>query len=117
GSTVGRAEVAHNTALAYRHLGQLERADDYERRAIEFAGEIGNARLIEMARVGRAEIALVQGDWVLAAAAAQRAARALHALGHVALEADAIRVGAIATLGGGDTEGAREPLDRAVALA
>jgi len=70
-----------------------------------------------MARVGRAEISLAQGDHALAEAASARAAGAFAAMGHAALEADALRVMALARVRRGDAPGARAPLERAVALA
>lgn len=117
GHAAGLAGAFHNMALAQRHLRRYEQADESERRAAEFAREAGDARIVEAAHVGRAEIQLARGDWRLAEVAAARAAGALAALGHRAHEADAWRVVAVARLRSGDALTAQPAADRAVALA
>ena len=117
GHARGLAETYHNMAIAYRHLGQLERADEHERRAIEFATEAGSVRLAAMARVGRAEVSLRRGDAPLAGAAARFAAREFAAIPDPVMEADALRLCAVAaTLEGRHGEG-RTLADRALELA
>jgi tetratricopeptide (TPR) repeat protein len=68
GSLTGLAETHHIMALALRELAQLDAAEKQERRAIEFAREAGNGRLLAMAHVGRAELLLRRGTAVVAAA-------------------------------------------------
>ena len=117
GHARGLAETYHNMAIAFRHLGQLERADEYERRAIEFATEAGSARLAAMARVGRAEISLRLGDAPLAGAAARFAAREFAAIPDPVMEADALRLCAVAATVDGRLGEARTLADRALELA
>jgi tetratricopeptide (TPR) repeat protein len=117
GHGAGLAGAFHNMALALRHLRRLEQADACEQRAAEHAREAGEARVVEAARVGRAEILLLQGDPLLAEAAASRAAGALGALGQHAHEADALRVVGVARLRRGEPASALPASDHAVALA
>ena len=63
-----------------------------QRRAIEFATEATNQRLIAMAMVGRAEVSLRRGDSAWARASAVRAAVTFRALPDFLLLSDALRV-------------------------
>ena len=117
GHARGLAETYHNMAIAYRHLGQLERADEHERRAIEFATEAGSARLAAMARVGRAEVSLRRGDAPLAWASARFAAREFAAIPDPVMEADALRLCAVAATLEGRHADARALAVRALELA
>lgn len=117
GHARGLAETYHNMAIAYRHLDALEDADECERRAIEFATEAGSRRLAAMARVGRAELSLMQGDPALAGAAARIAAREFAALPDPVMEADALRLCALASIRHGDLAEVRPMLERAITLA
>ena len=117
GHPLGLAQSWHNTAITYRHLRQLERADECERRAMEFARDASSAGLTAMAQVGRAELYLERGDAPMAAAQARRAAREFAALPDPVREADALRLLGVASLAMDDLPGAREAVDRAVALA
>ena len=56
GEARGLAAAHHNRGITFRQIGQLERADESECRAIDFAHEAGNARLLLLARIGRAEV-------------------------------------------------------------
>jgi tetratricopeptide (TPR) repeat protein len=113
GSTLGLAESWHNLGISYRTRGELNAADDAERRAIEFATEAGVARLAAMAQVGRAEVSLRRGDFAWARATASRAASVFAALPNFLLEADALRVVADAS----DQLGAHADADAALARA
>ena len=113
----GLAGAFHNMALALRHLRHLEQADECEQRAAEYAREAGEPRVVEAAHVGRAEIHLLRGDFHLAEAAAARAASTLGALGQPALEADALRLVAVARLRRDLAADALPTADQAVALA
>jgi tetratricopeptide (TPR) repeat protein len=113
----GLAETYHNMAISYRDLGQLERADECERRTIEYARELPNPRLVALAQTGRAETTLQAGDAVLALAGAQRAAEDFARLGDVAGEADARRIQGLAAAALGRYPAAYEAVQQAITLA
>jgi tetratricopeptide (TPR) repeat protein len=92
GNHRGLAESWHNMAISFRTRGELNAADDAELRAIEFASEITNLRLVMMAQVGRAEVALRRGDASWARAMAQRAVKHFASIPDYLLESDALRV-------------------------
>lgn len=117
GSAVGLAESYHNMAITYRDARQLERADEYESRAIEFAREAGSARLLAMARAGRAELSLLRGDARLADAGASRAAEEYGAIPDPVGEADALRLVGAARAARGEVTAAMRVLERALGLA
>jgi tetratricopeptide (TPR) repeat protein len=117
GFTAGLAETHHNMALALRELGQLESADKQERRAIEFAREAGNLRLLAIAHVGRAELALRRGEPAVAQAGARLGADQYAAIPDAVGEADALRLVGAASTVLGETAAARVSLERAVRLA
>lgn len=117
GSSAGLAETCHNLAITYRDLEQFEAADRYERRAIQYAREAGNARLIAMAEVGRAELSLLRGEAAVAEAGGQRGAARYAAIPDYLGEADALRITGAARTRLGALGRAREALDRAVCLA
>jgi tetratricopeptide (TPR) repeat protein len=102
------ANVYHNMGITFRDTGDLEAADEHERRAIEYATESGVARLVAMGRTGRAEIALLRGDALLAETTARMAIEDLKALGDPLNEADAYRVAGVAS-------GAQQRYDDALA--
>jgi tetratricopeptide (TPR) repeat protein len=113
GHTRGLAESYHNMAISWRDLGELERADDCERRAIEFARTVPLARLAAVARIGRAEIALRRGDTAVARAAALRGATECLGLGDPAGAADGLRVLGLACIAAGRFDDASAALERA----
>ncbi len=117
GSSVGLAETCHNMAITYRDLGRFDAADRYERRAIGYAREAGNPRLIAMAQVGRADLSLLRGEAAVAEAVGQRGAAQYAAIPDHLGEADALRITGAARTALGALAGAREALDRAVILA
>lgn len=117
GASAGLAETHHNMALALRELRQLDLADKQERRAIEYAREAGNKRLLAMAQVGRAELSLRRGEAAVAEAGAQLGALEYSRIPDHLGEADALRITGAARTALGALAGAREALDRAVALA
>lgn len=86
------ANVYHNLGITFRDTGELEEADEHERRAIEYAAESEVPRLAAMGRIGRAEIALLRGDAPLAETTARLAVEQLQSLGDPLNEADAHRV-------------------------
>ncbi len=92
GNTRGLAESWHNLAISFRTRGELDAAEDAERRAVEFAHEADNPRLATMGLVGRAEISLRRGDFAWARATAARAAVVFEAIPDYLLLADALRV-------------------------
>jgi tetratricopeptide (TPR) repeat protein len=117
GDARGLAQSFHNMAITFRDLGHLDTSDEYERRAIEFAREGGDDRLVGMARTGRAELSLRQGDPALAAAGARRAAQEFAALAEPVGEANALRLLGAAGLELGQLDDAGSALERALALA
>jgi hypothetical protein len=117
GNVNGIAETYHNTAIALRKVDRLEQADDHERRAAEFARQVGNEHLVALTLVGRAEISLLRGDAALAEAKATFAARELGAIPDPSRQADAIRLCGTARFALGKLSEARDSLNDAVALA
>lgn len=117
GSDLGLAETYHNLAITHRDLGQLDQADRCQRRAIEYAREAGNARMIAMAHVGRAELSLRRGEAVVAEAGARLGAEQYAVIPDALGEADALRLAGEARTALGNLAAAAEALDRAVALA
>ena len=117
GDVMGLAECYHNMAITFRDAGDLERADDHELRAIEFAREAANPMLLAQARLGRAEISLRKGDAAFAEAAALRAASDFSILPEPIQEADALRLVGVAALAQGKLAIAQEMLDAALQLA
>jgi tetratricopeptide (TPR) repeat protein len=117
GNVRGLAESYHNMAITYRDAGRLERADECEQRAVEFARAAASPRLVAMARTGRADISLQRGDARLAEAGARRAARDFAEVADPVGEANALRVVGVASLALERADDARAALDRAVALA
>jgi tetratricopeptide (TPR) repeat protein len=117
GASAGLAETHHNMALALRELGRLELADKQERRAIGYAREAGNRRLLAMAQVGRAELSLRRGEAAIAEAGARLGAEEYATIPDHLGEADALRIAGAARTALGALSAAREVLDRAVALA
>jgi tetratricopeptide (TPR) repeat protein len=113
----GLAETYHNMAISYRHLGQLDRAEDHERHAIEFARQAGSARLLALARMGRAEITLARGDAVLAEATAIRVADEFAGLSEPIQQAGALRLVGAARIAQNRLDAARNALDYALAIA
>jgi len=117
GHARGLAETFHNIAITFRHMGQLAQADEFERRAIAYANEAGNAGLETLAHVGRAELSLLAGDAALAEATARYAAKRFAALADAIREADALRVLAAACVAQDKRSSARVAVDRALELA
>jgi tetratricopeptide (TPR) repeat protein len=111
------AETFHNLAIVHRDLDELLPADEHEMRAIEFAQQAGAERLVLMARVGRAELALRRGDRQLAAVSALAAGKASALIGDRGTQADAWRCAGEAYTALGQLEEARRLLDEAATLA
>jgi len=117
GNARGLAETYHNMAITLREGGQLERAEECEREALEYARDTSNARLEAFIGVGRAELMLSRGDPAYAAFAAQRSADDFRRLGDPAFEADSMRLVGIALERQGEWARAGDMLARAVAIA
>jgi tetratricopeptide (TPR) repeat protein len=117
GHVAGLAESFHNMAISYRHLGQLDRSDEYERRAIGYASECANASLLALARLGRAEVSLQAGDARLAEVGAQLAASEFSTIPDPIREADALRLLGAARLALRTNAEASDALARALELA
>lgn len=101
GQRRGLAESYHNIAITYRDIGALDEADEYERRAIDYAAAGVAPRVAAMGLIGRAEIALRRGDPQFAKGTSERAAIELERLHDPVNEADAHRLAgaAAATMG------------------
>lgn len=117
GNATGLAESYHNLAISYRDAGQSDRAEEYERRAIDYAGQVHNTRLAAIARLGRAELLLRSGDALLAGGNARLAAREFARLSDPIREADALRVSGLAALAEGNLAVAARAIEQAVGLA
>lgn len=117
GSALGLAESFHNMAITFRDLQRLDMADEYERRALEYAREAGSARLEAMARAGRAELSLLRGEPGVAVAGARRGAREFRAIGDHTGEANALRLAGAAYAALGRPQDALDALDQAIELA
>jgi tetratricopeptide (TPR) repeat protein len=117
GHQVGLAESLHNMAISFRDLGQLEAADECERRALEYARDAGAGPLLALARLGRAELALRAGYAGVAEVGARRAAGQFAGLPDQIREADALRVVGAAAAAQGKTDAAADAIDRALTLA
>jgi len=116
GASLGLAQSFHNMGITFRQIGQLDPADEYERRAIEFANEAADSRLVAMARVGRAEVALQAGDAHLAEMGARVAAQQFASIPDPIGEADAMRLVGVACRAAGKFVEAGVALDTAVQL-
>jgi len=117
GNVSGLAQSLHNMAISFRHLGQLERAGEYARRAIGYATEGANGPLVALAWLERAELSLQSGDAALAEVGARRAADQFARVPDPIREADALRVVGAARLTLGKLADAATPLERALSLA
>jgi ATP/maltotriose-dependent transcriptional regulator MalT len=111
------ANVHHNIGITFRDTGDLEQADEHERRAIEYATESDVPRLAAMGRTGRAEIALLRGDAPLAETTARLAIDELAPLGDPLNEADAYRVVGVACAAQQRYDEALASLTRALEIA
>jgi ATP/maltotriose-dependent transcriptional regulator MalT len=103
-------------AISFRHLGQLERAGEYARRAIGYATECANGPLVALAWLERAELLLQSGDAALAEVGARRAADQFARVPDPIREADALRVIGAARLTLSRIGDAETSLERALAL-
>ena len=117
GNVAGLAQSLHNMAISFRHLGQLERASEYEHRAIGYATECANGPLLALAWLERAELSLQSGDGALAEVGAQRAAAQFAKVPDPIREADALRVVGAARLTLDRVIDARSALERGLRLA
>lgn len=117
GTAVGLAESYHNMAITYRDMDALEEADEHELRSIDFARESENGRLVAIALVGRAEVALRRGDTSMAEATALRAADDFLRADDPARRADALRLAGVARMARREHAGARQLVEAAVAVA
>ena len=117
GSDLGLAETYHNLAITHRDLGQLDQADRCQRRAIDHARGAGNARMVAMAHVGRAELSLRRGEAAVAEAGARLGAEQYAGIPDALGEADALRLAGEARTALGRLAAAADALDRALELA
>jgi tetratricopeptide (TPR) repeat protein len=111
------ANAHHNLAITLRDVGQLDEADENERRAIEYAADGGIPRLGAMGRVGRAEIAMRRGDAKLAEMTARMSIEEFARLGDRQNEGDAWRLTGAACGAQQRYDDALAAFDRALAIA
>lgn len=116
GDRRGLAECYHNLAITHRDRGELAVADELERRSAEFARDAEQERLLALARLGRADIALRRRDFAFAATTARRLSVEFERLGDRIRAADAIRLEGAASTGLRQFARARTLLDRALDL-
>lgn len=116
-SVRGIAECCHNIAVTLIEAGNLEEAEEWDRRAMEFARETGNDRLRAFALGGRAEVRVRKHDYQMASVLATRAADAFRALHDMASEAHALRLHGQAQHGQREHREALETLTSAIELA
>ncbi len=117
GQPHGLAHAYHNMAITFRQMALLQRADEHERRAIEYGMDVANQQLVALARIGRAEIKLLQGDARVAEIAARRVVDDCDRRADPIRRAEALRVVGSARAALGDAHGARSALDDALGLA
>jgi hypothetical protein len=117
GQARGLAETYHNIAITFRDLDDIERAEDCERRAMDFARQASDDRLVAMAQVGLAELQLLKGDAAFAEAGARRGAESFARIGDAQGEANALRLTGVAATALAKYDAAEAALARAVALA
>lgn len=110
-------EAYHNIAISCRDLGELEQADEHERRAIDYAADAGAPRVAAMGRVGRAEIALRRGDAQFAEMTAALAAEEFASLADPLMESDARRLVGASRVAQGRTADALAAFGAALAIA
>jgi tetratricopeptide (TPR) repeat protein len=111
------AEGYHNMAITFRDIGELEEADEHERRAIDYAQDGAAPRVAAMGRTGRAEIALRRGDAQLAETTARLAIEEFTRLSDPLNEGDAWRLTGTACAGQQRYGDALDALGRALAIA
>jgi tetratricopeptide (TPR) repeat protein len=117
GQQRGLAACYHNIAITCRDLDELLEADEHERRAIEYATDGGIPRLAAMGRVGRAEIALRQGDPKLAEITAKLAIEEFARLNDRLNQGDACRLSGTACAAQQRYDEALIAFDRALEIA
>jgi tetratricopeptide (TPR) repeat protein len=116
GSVRGLAECYHNIATTMLDAGDLDGAEDAERRAIEYARDTEHPRLHAFTLAGRAEVLLRKGDAEFAQVLAEQSARSFRTLRDDAWEAHALRIVGLSQLQRGEAAGAVETTARAVSL-
>lgn len=117
GQRRGVAESYHNIAITYRDIGALDEADEYERRAMDYAAAGVAPRVAAMGLIGRAEVALRRGDPQFARGTALRAVTELQELGDPMNEADAHRLVGTAAIAMGRFADADAAFERALSIA
>jgi len=111
------AEGYHNMAITFRDVGDLDEAEEHERRAIDYAQDGSAPRVAAMGRTGRAEIALRRGDAPLAETTARLAIEEFSRLSDPLNEGDAWRLTGAACTAQQRYEGALDAFARALGIA
>src|SRR3954470_8568048 len=98
GDRRGTAETYHNLALVYRQAGDWQEAEDAAADAIRHAEMVGEAGLLALALVGRAELSVERGEAALAERELERAGKYALAAGDAIGAAEVHRVRALNAL-------------------
>ena len=88
----GLAETCYNLAIVCRLEGDLEGAEDFGAEAVRHADVVGDAVLLALMTVGRAETMLERREFALAAEALDRAGRLAREAADELGQADVLRV-------------------------
>jgi tetratricopeptide (TPR) repeat protein len=92
GEMRGIAECHHNVAATLIEAGDFEEAEEWHRRAMQLAIELGNDRLRAFILGGRAEVRLRTRDHDMAIVLGRQAARVFRTLGDRSSEAHALGI-------------------------
>jgi len=117
GFRAGLAQTAHNLGIVYRDMGYLREAERHYQDALRRARQLDDERLAAMARVGRAEVAHLRGDDVLAAAEGHRALQSFVQIGDELGRADALKLLGSVSLSRNELGQATDYLQHALDLA
>ena len=117
GFRAGLAQTAHNLGILHRDMGQWGEAERQYQDALRRARQLDDERLAAMARVGRAEVAHLRGDHILAAAEARNALESFEGIGDELGRADALKLLGSISLARGELDEAGAHLQDALELA
>ncbi len=117
GSLRGLAECYHNMATTLLEAGELDRAEEAERQAVEYARDVSSMRLHAHVMTGRADILLRKGDYQLSLVLGRRAFEEFETLDDPTWMAQALRIVGLCQLGQVDAGSAEETLTNAINLA
>lgn len=117
GFTLGLAQADHNLGIVHRDLGYWREAERSYLKAQRRSRQLNDRRLAAMARAGRAEIAHLRGDHVLADLEVRHSLETFTEVGDELGRADALKLLGSIAAATGDREEALRDLDEALRLA